>query len=118
MASGTRGSLDLQPLRSLVGNSKPLPKTNLPTLRDVLQCGIFFKESSSVHSRHYSISTLSKDLADEIVSVYKRANDKFDPGINMLSVKSLFQKIDRDWKKAVDITKNKGRNIKEKKTIF
>ena len=115
MAKGTRGQQDLNNLRLLVGPSKPLPSTDLPSLRDILSAGIHLKETSLAAAKQYSVHDLSVELTDLLLSVYNKANAQFVPGQNMFTKKVITAKISRDWKAAMDIVNNKVKGIRQKK---
>ena len=66
----TRGRQELNGLRELVGSSKPLPQTDLPSLRDLLRAGIYIKERDPGHE----VSDIGLELADLLVAVYTKAN--------------------------------------------
>ena len=115
MASGTRGNLDLNKLRDFVGPGKTLPPADLPSLRDVLAAGIYLKETAVSKAKQKDIKSLSHELTDLVMSIYAKASKEFIPGVNMIGRESLVVKIERDWRKALDIVNNKGKGIKQKK---
>jgi hypothetical protein len=116
--SSTRGTQDLNSLRDLVGTSNPLPQTDLPSLRDLLRAGIYIKEINSTSPKQHSISDLSQELADLLISVYSKANIQFVPGQNMFPRKTIIAKIQRDWKAAIDVVNNKVKGAKQKKELI
>ena len=61
------------------------------------------------------IKSLSHELTDLVMSIYAKARKEFIPGLNMIGRESLVVKIERDWRKALDIVNNKGKGIKQKK---
>ena len=97
MAHKTRGHQDLNTLRVVIGASKQLPQTDLPSLRDILAAGLYIKETSITHAKKINIFDLSVTLADQVISVYSKASFEFQPGKNMLPIKSIRKKIERDW---------------------
>ena len=114
MAGGTRGHLDLKPLREFVGNSKPLPQTELPTLRDILAAGILEKESLS-HSQEISKKEFSLRLARQILSVYHKANSDLKPGLTLVREDSIAKRLERRWADAVQLANRRGSKMAMKR---
>ena len=92
MAHKTRGHQDLNTLRVVIGASKQLPQTDLPSLRDILAAGLYIKETSITHAKKINIFDLSVTFADQVISVYSKASFEFQPGKNMLPIKSIRKK--------------------------
>ena len=92
MAHKTRGHQDLNTLRVVIGASKQLPQTDLPSLRDILAAGLYIKETSITHAKKINIFDLSVTLADQVISVHSKASFEFQPGNNMLPIKSIRKK--------------------------
>lgn len=115
MAAATRGNQELNNLRDLVGSGHPLPQTDLPSLRDILRACIYLKEMSLSNAKQQDIRSLSKEMTGQVISVYSKASRFFMPGVNMIKETSIVTKIEKDWKKAVDIVNNKGKNLKDRK---
>ena len=59
------------------------------------------------------------DLTDLLIAVYQKANVQFLPGVNMSAKKSITNKIERDWARAIEIVGRKGvkKNNKEQLII-
>ena len=55
MAQKTRGHQDLNTLRVVIGASKQLPQTYIPSLRDILAAGLYIKETSITHAKKINI---------------------------------------------------------------
>ena len=118
MAKGTRGQQDLKKLMDLVGPSKPLSQSDLPSLRDIIAAGIDIKERSEKISKQISNHDLSLDLTDLLIAVYQKANIQFLPGVNMSAKKSITNKIERDWARAIEIVGRKGVKKNNKEQLF
>ena len=67
------------------------------SLRDILAADLYNKETSITHAKKINVSDLSVTLADQVISVYSKASFEFQPGKNMLPIKSIRKKIERDW---------------------
>ena len=74
MASGTRGRKDLKGMRDLVGSSKPLSHTDLPSLRDLLSARLEIKEASLVDAKQQTNFGLCENLAVQLVAIYSKAD--------------------------------------------
>ena len=112
----TRGHQDLNGLRELVGSSKPLPQTDLPSLRDLLRAGIYIKERDP--GRGHDVSDLGIELADLLVAVYTKANIQFVPGQNLYPTKTIKNKIIKEWNSASSVGSGKSKGFKSKKEIL
>ena len=115
MAGGTRGQQDLLKLTELVGSSSQLSSNELPTLRDILQAGLYEKEKSPLEGNFLPNCDLSKSLAEKVVMVYNKANTQFIPGVNMIEEGSIAKKIERERMEARDIIGSRGKNLKKRK---
>ena len=115
MATGTRGQQDLKNLKTLVGPSKSFPHSDLPSLRDILAAGMHIKEVSLASTKQHSIRDLCMELTDLLISLYSKANKEFLPGKNMMNRDTIINKVERDWRRALDIVNNKGKSVKQKK---
>ena len=112
----TRGHQELRGLRELVGSSKPLPQTDLPSLRDLFRAGIHIKEMDL--SNQKTIHDISQELTDLLLEVYTKANIQFVPGQNIYPRKTITNKIMKDWKTAGEVANTKVKGAKNKKEII
>lgn len=63
-------------LHDLVGSSRQLPTSKLPTARDLIRCGLYLRETSEEDKRHYTNDKLVSDMYGLFVQ-WSRANPKF-----------------------------------------
>ena len=66
-------------------------------------------------TKQHSIRDLCMELADLLISLYSKANKEFLPGKNMMNRDTIINKVERDWRRALDIVNNKGKSVKQKK---
>ena len=93
MSKGTRGQLELAGLRKLIGNSKPLSESDLPSFRDILKAILYVIENTYQDVKHSVISHVCNEVTEQVISVYKRANALFEPGKNLIHKKSIVNKM-------------------------
>ena len=105
----TRDNQELNSLRDFADLN------DLTSLKDILVAGIHIKETSLTEVRKISIWSICQELADNLISIYKKTNHEFIPGQNMMSRKTIIDKIERDWKRAVDFVNSEVKSVKQKR---
>ena len=117
MSRKTRGKLKLNLLRDIIGPSKPMTETELPTLRDVLAAGILQKESCSNVSQ-VDMLQFTRTLTKQILAVYHKANSQFKPGLILITEKSIVNKVERKWTEVISLVNRKVKSTVKKKEVF
>ena len=83
-------------LSDIVGPGKPMSKTELPTLRASMQHGIYLQEiqllQQGVDRRNYPVSEMIKEIRQEVVACYQKANPQFKPPV-IFTDKSIDRKL-------------------------
>ena len=104
-------------MTDLVGPGKEMNPTEVPTVRAVLQRGVLLKEKLLVEEgkakNKIRPADICKELAPLILAQWQKANPKFCPPI-VIKTKFLVQKLERLWKRAVDVAHKGGKG----KSIF
>ena len=112
----TRKQSGSQLLRDFVGKGKELDATEVPTLRAVIQQGLFIKEKLIVEDEVFKEDISPRDLANQlstlILSQWHKSNAKFCPPVVMTEI-SLLSKVEKLWKKVDDVARNRT-TVKEK----
>ena len=62
-------------LSTLLG--KELTPSELPTTRDLLRLGIFFRETSVENRRNYCVDDLVSDIVAQLLAQWQKANAQF-----------------------------------------
>ena len=73
------------------------------------------KEMSLSKANQKDIRSLSQELTDLLTSIYSKANQHFIPGKNMMKRETIVNKIEKDWRRALEIVNNKGKLVKQRK---
>ena len=107
-------------LQDYVGAGKEFDPTEVPTLRAMIQQGIFLRdqkflfEDVAKNAPSYSKKQIAKDLAPMILAQWHKSNNKFVPPVIMKQY-SLEKKIEILWQRAEDVAwGRKGEKAKEK----
>ena len=95
-------------MSNLIGCSREMLPSELPTLRDVLRHGLLLREQSNNDKRNYPSSTLAKDLYEKVLEKWQRANSSFEsPVVN--SKVTIVKRIEENWEKARNISLGRGK---------
>ena len=95
-------------LQDYVGAGKEFDPTEVPTLRAMIQQGIFLRdqkflfEDVAKNAPSYSKKQIAKDLAPMILAQWHKSNNKFVPPVIMKQY-SLEKKIENLWQRAEDV---------------
>ena len=83
---------------------KEMNQTELPTLRDCFQYGIFLRETSMDYMNHTTHDTraLAKEILSEVRERWGRASAKFKPPVTAADV-TIENRLVSLWDKASDI---------------
>ena len=94
----------------VIGTSKPLPTSDLPTLRDVLQQTLLLKESSDPHRPTLSIF---QEVTVMVKNIWARANIRLVNSEARISDKAIAVKIGDNWECVIaQMKKKKGKKKK------
>ena len=79
---------------AIVGKGKEFIKSEVPTVRAVLQKGILIKEKALIEKgtdkyHCLSVADISRALVPEVIAQWQRANSKFSPPV-IIQVKVFF----------------------------
>jgi hypothetical protein len=102
-------------LTSLVGTGKELTPSELPTTRDLLRLGIFYRETSYEDKRNYSVDDLVGDIIAQLLAQWKKANAQFKYPV-IIHEETLKIKIKKIWERGNIVSR--GRTKLEEKTKF
>ena len=101
-------------LSIFVGTGRKLLVSELPTVRDILRYGIYLREQSEEDKRNYPVEKLVKDIYNDLILQWKKANALFtQPVIN--SRVTIMSKLKEVWDEAVKISLGKGKLEVKKK---
>ena len=107
-------------LLEYVGAGKEFDPTEVPTLRAIIQQGIFLRDQKFLFedvaktASSYSKKQIAKDLAPMILAQWHKSNNKFVPPV-IMKLYSLEKKIEILWQRAEDVAwGRKGKKEKEK----
>ena len=89
-------------LTELVGPSKDLLESELPTLGDILRYGIYLRESHT-NPRYYSVKIMAKDIYQKLKYLWEKANPLFKNPV-IWSEKTIVDKICLMWERMTDIS--------------
>ena len=92
-------------LIDIIGPSRPLPESNLPTLRDIL-ASILLKKENSVKGRYEDTKAMIDDLLKDIKKVYSNAHPKFVFGLVLIPETSVKRKILTEWNSLGTLSKS------------
>ena len=91
----------------VIGPSKPLPTSDLPTLRDVLQQVLLLKESKDSRT---PTSSILEEVAVMVKEIWARANVRLIDSDARISDKAVFAKIRENWQCVVaQMDKRRGK---------
>ena len=103
-------------LSILVGKGKEFSPSELPTTRDILRLGIFYRETSFVDRRNYSVDKLVSDIVTQLLTQWEKANAQFKfPVINHKD--TLDRKIKKIWEQGVQVSLGKVKLMEKTKFI-
>ena len=90
-------------MREFVGKGKEFDKSEVPTVRAVIQQGLLIKENwimaeEQLHRNDVSPQDIASSLAPLILAQWRKSNAKFIPPVT-ITEKSLTQKVLRLWKR-------------------
>ena len=90
-------------MREFVGKGKEFDKSEVPTIRAVIQQGLLIKENwimaeEQLHRNEVSPQEIASSLAPLILAQWQKSNAKFIPPVT-ITEKSLLQKVLRLWKR-------------------
>ena len=95
-------------MHHFIGTGKELPVSELPTLRDVLRYGLYFRECSEADTRNYKIDQLVTEVTEGMLALWKRANPQFcEPVIN--TKRRIKSKVRALWEKATQFARGIGK---------
>ena len=99
----TRNQSGNQKMREFVGKGKEFDKSEVPTIRAVIQQGLLIKENwimaeEQLHRNEVSPQEIASSLAPLILAQWQKSNAKFIPPVT-ITEKSLLQKVLRLWKR-------------------
>ena len=69
-------------------------------------------------AKQKDVRSLCQELTDQVISLYVKANKQFIPGENMIGRDSIINKIEREWRRALDIVNNKVKGVQQKKVAM
>ena len=102
----------------IVGRGKEFLKSEVPTIRAVIQRGILLREKLLIEDEkartELSFNQLSKELVPLVLAQWERSNAKFSPPV-VIQSKSLANKIERLWNRVENVAwgrSNKSENEK------
>ena len=83
-----------------MGTGNVFTPSELATTRDILRLGIFYRETSFVERRDYSVDELVSDIVTQLLTQWKKANAQFKyPVINHKD--TLLGKMKKIWEQSV-----------------
>ena len=90
-------------MREFVGKGKEFDKSEVPTIRAVIQQGLLINENwimaeEQLHRNEVSPQEIASSLAPLILAQWQKSNANFFPPV-AISEKSLLQKVLRLWKR-------------------
>ena len=103
-------------LSDLIGKGKEFLASELPTARDVLQLGLFMKETDNRPASKYPVSELINDIYIQLHSQWMKANHLFEFPV-IITEKAVKTKLKVLWSTATLIA-NKGKISKVKEIGF
>ena len=107
-------------VEELLGTAEEFNQNELPTLRAVLRHGLFLQEKAQLEEdrdrRNFPLDQLVKDIRRDVVSLWSRANNLFQPPV-IFADSSIERKIMVAWKTAVETGKGK-KKAKDKDKFF
>lgn len=111
----TRHNSGNQKLREYVGNGKEVDRSEVPTLRAVIQQGLLIKEKWILQSDHLSkneisLNDIAKKLAPVILGQWFKSNAKFVPPV-VLEEHSLVNKVKRLWERVEKVAQGNAKKV-------
>ena len=103
-------------MNNLLGTSRDLLPSELPTLRDVLRYGLLLREQNDDDKRNYPTANLAKDIYPAVIENWKRANDLFKPPVINSRI-TVLNKIQDSRELAKDISLGRGKSEVKKRFI-
>ena len=110
----TRGSKATH-LSNVVGSGREFIPSQLPTHRDVLRLGIYFREQADKDKRNYPDSQLARDIVPALLGQWEKANAEFKFPV-IAHKESLLQRVKRFWENAVNYSMGNGK-LKDKENF-
>ena len=93
-------------LHGLVGSSRQLPTSELPTARDLIRYGLYLRETSEEDKRIYTNDKLVSDMMNHLLAQWSRANPKFiEPVLN--SKRRIEAKLNALWEEAKKVSQGR-----------
>ena len=103
-------------LSTLVGTGRELTPSELPTTRDLLRLGIFFRETSLENRRNYCVDDLVSDIVAQLLAQWQKANAQFKFPV-IIHEDTLHKKIIKIWEQGVQVSLGNGKLAVKKKFI-
>ena len=122
MATGTkpktRHQSGTKSLRDYVGVGKDFDKTEVPTLRAVIQQGIFLKDNIVMNDEaaknFVGGAVIAKKVAPLILAQWHKSNAKFcSPAI--ITEKSLVNKVEKLWNRVSEVARGRAKKAEKEK---
>lgn len=101
-------------LHDLVGSSRQLPTSELPTARDLIRYGLYLRETSEEDKRNYTNDKLVSDMMNGVLVQWSIANPKFiEPVIN--SNTRIKAKLKTLWEEANKVSLGRAKQQEKDK---
>ena len=101
--------------KDFMGGAKEFLPGEAPTLRDVIQKGLFLQEEQivlhNIDYRHINMKKLFSSVAKDVLLIWSQGNPEFCPPV-VTSERSLAERIEKSWNTLLSICH--GRETKKK----